>query len=51
MRFHAAFRATHAPGGFGHVQFLPVTHDEGFALTLRQARDLFVNDFKDLGAL
>ena len=35
MRFHAAPRATHHPGGLLNVEFLPVTHQEGFALTRR----------------
>src|SRR2546425_11581824 len=51
MRFHAALRAAHDSGGFGHVQLLPVTHDKSLALTSRQSRELLLNNFKHLSSL
>src|SRR5712664_3307691 len=51
MRFHAALRAAHNSGGFGHVQLLPVTHDKSLALTSRQPRELLLNNFKHLSSL
>src|SRR2546422_3605278 len=51
MRFHAALRAAHDLGGFGHVQLLPVTHDKSLALTSRQSRELLLNNFKHLSSL
>src|SRR4051812_34976714 len=50
MRFHASLGAAHGLGGFGNVQFLPVTHDKSFALTRRQLRYLLLNYFKHLSA-
>src|SRR5206468_12438576 len=44
-------RAAHDSGGFGHVQLLPVTHDESLALTSRQSRELLLNNFKHLSSL
>ena len=35
VRFHASLGATHCLGSIRNVQLVPVTHDEGFALTLR----------------
>src|SRR5919197_3019314 len=51
VRFHAAFRASHDARRLRDVQFLPVTHKEGFALTGRQALELLLNDFKHLSLL
>src|SRR4029079_724992 len=51
MRFHAAFRASHGPRSLRDVEFLPVTQQERFALTARQAPNLLFNDFKDLSLL
>src|SRR6266404_6332247 len=48
VRFHAALRASHDACRLSDVQFLPVTHQESFALTGRQALQLLLNDFKDL---
>src|SRR5205085_11541482 len=48
VRFYAALRATHDARRLSDVQFLPVTHQESFALTHRQARELLLNDFKHL---
>src|SRR4051812_30765387 len=51
MRFHASLGAAHGLGGFGNVQFLPVTHDKSFALTRRQLCNLLLNYFKYLSPL
>src|SRR5262245_19470177 len=51
VRFHASLGAAHDFSGLGNVQFLPVTHDESLTLTLWQARQLLLNDFKYLGLL
>src|SRR4029078_3429164 len=51
MRFHAAFRASHGPRSLRDVEFLPVTQQERFALTARQAPNLLFNDFTDLSFL
>src|SRR3954468_3981092 len=48
VRFHASLGAAHRLGGFGNVQFLPVTHDKSFALTRRQLGYLLLNYFKHL---
>src|SRR4051812_14899331 len=48
MRFHASLGAAHGLGGFGNVQFLPVTHDKSFALTRRELGYLLLNYFKHL---
>jgi hypothetical protein len=36
MRFYTALGASHCFGRFGHIHVLPVTHEEGFALTRRE---------------
>src|SRR5690242_17475313 len=51
VRFNAALRASHDARGLRDVQFLPVTHQESFALTRRQLPQLLLNDFKDLSLL
>ena len=51
MRFHAALRASHSSSSVGDVQFIQVTHDESFALTLRKTIELLSNDIKDLRSL
>src|SRR5438132_4694708 len=51
VRFYAAFRATHGARRLGDVQLVPITHDESFALTRRQACQLLLNDFKHLSLL
>lgn len=48
MRFHAALRASHGLGGFGDVQFIPITHEKRLPLTLREASKLLLNYFKYL---
>ena len=51
VRLDAALGAAHHQRRLGYVQFLPVTHDESFPLTLRQAHQLLFNDFKNLSTL
>jgi len=51
VSFHASLRAAHDRRSFCHVQFLPITQQEGLALTVRQFLECFFNDFKRLGLL
>src|SRR5437762_8558900 len=51
VRFYAAFRTTHDARRLSDVQLLPITHDESFALTRRQAGELLLNNFKHLSLL
>ena len=51
MGLDAPLGATHQRGGLSHIQLLPVTHQEGFALTCRQAGNFFLDYRNDLGAL
>ncbi len=46
--FHAALRASHGACRLRNVQFLPVTHEESLALTLRQLGKLLFNYFNNL---
>ena len=43
-----ALRATHHLCRLGHIEFFPVTQQEGFALTRRQCGDLGIDELQDL---
>jgi hypothetical protein len=48
VRLDAALRTAHRSGGFGDIEFFPVTQQESFPLTRRQAADFLFDREQDL---